>query len=100
MATTTVTLEPQNIAASIQSLKTGFAKANLLGVRAITKKGTVDVEMPRARLSNCQFSYAHEHCLWKTRNKKLVVESKGFAVEQQIHNKVFSVVFRRSQAES
>jgi len=100
MATTTVTLEPQNIAASVQSLKTEFAKANMSGVKTITKKGAVWVEMPIARLSDYQFSSSHDHCSWKTLNKKVVIQSKGFAVEQQINNKAFYMVFRVPRTES
>jgi hypothetical protein len=94
MATTTVTLEPRNIAASVKSLNTEFAKANISGVKTITKNGAVYVSMPIARLSEYQFSSSHGHCWWKTPNQKVVIQSKGFAVEQQIHNKAFYVVFR------
>lgn len=100
MATTTITLEPQNIAASVLSLKTEFANANMSGVKTLTKRGAVWVEMPVAHLSNYQFSSSHEYCSWKTPKKKVVIQSKGFAVEQQIHNKAFQLVFRVSRTES
>jgi hypothetical protein len=100
MATTTVTLEPQDIAASVQSLKTEFAKANMPGVKTMTRRGAVWVEMPIAHLSDYQFSSSHEHCSWKTPTKKVVIQSKGFAVEHQIHNKAFCMVFRLPRTES
>jgi len=96
----TITLEPRNIAASVQSLKTEFAKANMAGVKTIGKRGAVYVEMPIARLSDYQFSSSHEHCSWKTLKKKVVIQSKGFAVEQQIRNKAFCMVFSLPRAES
>jgi hypothetical protein len=100
MATTTITLEPQNIAASVLSLKTEFANANMSGVKTLTKRGAVWVEMPVAHLSNYQFSSSHEYCSWKTPKKKVVIQSKGFAVEQQISDKAFHLVFRVSRTES
>ena len=100
MATATITLEPQNIAASVQSLKTEFAKANMSGVKTITKRGAVWVEMPIARLSDYQFFSSHDQCSWKTLNKKVVIQSKGFAVEQQVSDKAFYMVFRVQRNES
>jgi hypothetical protein len=96
----TITLEPQNITESAESLKTEFAKANMPGVKTVTKRGAVHVEMPIARLSDYQFYASHDRCSWKTPNKKVVVQSKGFAVEQQISNKAFCLVFRLSPPES
>lgn len=94
MATATVTLDPGNIAAFVQSLKSAFAKAKISGVKTTTKKDAVYVEMPTARLSDYQFSSSREYCSWKTPKKKVVIQSKGFAVEQQINDRAFSVVFR------
>jgi hypothetical protein len=96
----TVTLEPQNIEASVQFLKAEFAKANMPGVKTITRRGAVYVEMPIARLSDYQFSSSHEHCSWKTLKKKVVIRSKGFAIEQQIHKKAFCLIFRLPRTES
>src|SRR5438046_77135 len=100
MATETITLEPRNVAAAVKSLQTEFAKAKMAGVKTITKKGALYVEMPIARLSDYQFSSTPEHCSWKTPKKKIVIRTKGFVVEQQIHNKAFHVVFRAAKPES
>jgi hypothetical protein len=94
MATKTITLEPQNIAASVQSLKAEFAKANMSGVKTVTKKGAIWLEMPIARLSDYQFFSSLDQCSWKTPNRKVVLQSKGFAVEQQMIDKAFCMVFR------
>ncbi|MGJ5817178.1 hypothetical protein [Paludibaculum fermentans] len=95
MATTVVTLEPKNLAASVQSLKSEFAKANLSGVKTTTRGGAVHVEMPIARLADLEFAYAHEQCSWKTSNEMVIVlEGKGFLVEQVAHKKAFHFVFR------
>lgn len=94
MATTTVTLEPQNIAASVQSLKAEFARASLSDVKTTTRRGAVHVEIPFARLSDYQFSYACDQCFWRTPTKKVIIDFKGFVVEQQAHNKFFYVIFR------
>lgn len=100
MATATITLEPQNIAASVQSLKTEFAKANMSGVKTITRRGAVWVEMPIARLSDYRFLSSHDQCSWRTPNRKVVIQSKGFAVEQQVSDKAFCMVFRVHRNES
>lgn len=94
MATTIVTLEPQNIAASVRSLKTEFARASLSDIRTTTRRGAVHVGIPIARLFDMQFSFSGDHCLWRTANNKVVVESKGFTVEQQTHNTFLYVIFR------
>jgi len=99
--TLTVTLEPRNIAASVQSLRTEFAKANLAGVKTMNRRGDVHVEMPIARLADCQFACDRERCSWKTRDKKvIVVHSKGYGMEQQTHHKAIRVVFRQLHADS
>lgn len=94
MATTTVTLEPENIAASVRSLKTEFAKASLSDFKMTTRGGAVHVEIPIARLSDYHFSYALDHCFWKTPKQNVIIELKGFVVEQQTHNRFFCVTFR------
>lgn len=66
----------------------------------MAKKGAVLVEMPIAHLADYQFASSHEHCWWKTPKSKVVIQSKGFAVEQQIQNKAFYVVFRLAGSES
>jgi hypothetical protein len=100
MATATITLVPQNIAAAVQSLKSEFAKANMSGVKTIARRGALYVEMPIAHLSDYEFSASHEHYSWKTPRNRVVIQSKGFAVEQQIHNNAFSMVFRLPRIES
>lgn len=64
------------------------------GVKTITRRGAVWVEMPIVLLSGYQFSSSHDHRSWKTPNRKLVIESRGFAVERQINSKAFCMVFR------
>jgi hypothetical protein len=100
MATTTVTLEPQNIPAAVQSLKAEFLNAKLLGLETIARGKAVHVKMPIARLSDYQFAYGHEHVSWRTPKKKVVIQVKGFAVEQHTDDKEFHVVFRKAAAES
>jgi len=99
MATTTITLEPQNIAASVRSLKMEFARASLSDIKTTTKRGSVHVGIPIARLSDLQFSSSGDHCRWKTAKKKVVVELKGFTVEQQTHNRFLYVIFRLPRAQ-
>jgi biotin operon repressor len=65
-----------------------------------TKKGAVWVEMPIARLSDYQFFSSHNQYSWKTPNRKVIIQSKGFVVEQQINNKAFYMVFRVPRTES
>jgi len=99
MTTTVVKLEPQNIPAAVQSLKTEFANANLAGVETIAKRGAVHVKVPLARLSNYQFTYGRGHVSWRTPKKKVVIQVKGFAIEQHTDAKTFYVVFKTTQAE-
>ena len=82
MAATIVTLEPQNIHGTVQSLKTEFANANLAGVETTAGRGTVYVKMPLPRLSNYRFTYDRGNVSWRTPKKKIVIQVKGFAVEQ------------------
>lgn len=96
MTTATVRLEPQNIAASAQSLKAEFAKANLAGIKTVTRRGAVHVEMPIASLSGYQFAFDREQCSWRTSRRKLVVQLKGFVVEQRTQNKAVHVIFKRT----
>jgi hypothetical protein len=96
MSTTTVTLEPDNIAAAAQSLTAEFAKAQLSGVRAVVTKWAVHVKMPIDRLADYQFAYDHGHCSWTKANKKIVLELKHFDVEQSAKNNMFLVVLRHT----
>lgn len=98
MSTATIRLEPENIAGSVQSLKAEFAKAHISGVKTIRKKDAVYLEMPISRISEYQFSSSSERCWWTTPKKKVIVQSQGFAVEQQIDKKTFHVVFRLKKA--
>jgi hypothetical protein len=100
MATTTVTLEPQDIAGAVKSLKTEFAKAKITGVKTITKRGAVYVEMPITGLAEYKFSSTRELCSWKTPRKKIVIRSKGFAIEQQTYDNAFHVIFKVANSES
>src|SRR5437868_6979776 len=95
MSTTTVTLEPRSVAASAHSLRTEFLKAKLTGVKTVATKEAVHIEMPLARLSGYQFSYGHERCSWTTSKTKIVLELKGFAVEQSTRKNVFHVMLKR-----
>ena len=99
MSTTTVTLEPTSIAASARSLKTEFLKARLTGVTTVAAKGAVHIEMPIARLADYQFVYSRERCSWTTSKRKVVLELKGFVVEQCAKRNVFLVVLRRTAAQ-
>ena len=99
MSTKTVTLEPRSIAASARSLKTEFLKARLKGVTTVAAKGAVHIGMPIARLADYQFVYSGERCSWTTSRRKIVLELKGFAVEQCAKKNVFLVVLRRTAAE-
>lgn len=95
MSTTTVTLEPLDIAASARSLKTGFAKFKLAGVKMTSQESSVHLELPLGRLAGLQFSYAHEQCSWTMPPNRVTIWLKGFAVEQQTDSKACHVVFRR-----
>src|SRR5258708_7449658 len=98
MSTSTVTLEPQNIAASAQSLRAEFARAKFSGVKTVTAKGAVHVEMPIHRLAAYRFAYDHEHCSWTTSKQKIVLRVKDFAVEQQTTKNTFLVMFKHTPA--
>lgn len=94
MSTATITLEPLNIAASAEALKAEFAKANLAGVRTVTSKGAVHLEIPVARWSDGQFFIAQEQWSWRTPKATVTVAMRGFVLEQQVQNRAFHVVFR------
>jgi hypothetical protein len=94
MSITTIALEPQNMAASAQSLRAEFLKAKISGVKTSTEKGAVHIRMPLARLSDYQFACADASCSWATSNKKIVVEVKGFSIEQKAKKNVFLLIFR------
>jgi len=96
MSTTTIALEPQNIAGFAQSLRAEFLKAKLSGVKTSTGKGAVQIQMPIARLADYQFACADAYCSWSTSHRKIVVEVKGFSVEQKAKKNVFLLVFRHS----
>jgi len=96
MSTTTIALEPQNMAACAQSLRAEFLKAKISGVKASTAKGAVHIQMPIDRLADYQFACADAYCSWATSNKKIVVEVKGFSVEQKTKKNVFLLVFRHT----
>ena len=100
MATSTVTIEPQDIPAAVKSLKAEFASANLSGLETSARGGAVHVRMAIARLSAYQFAYGREHVSWQTPKKKVVVRLKGFTVEQHTDEKAFYVVFKRAAASS
>lgn len=99
MTTATVTLEPQNIAAAVQSLQAEFAKADMLGVETVSKGGDLHVKMAISRLSRYQFAFGHGHCSWRTPKKKVVIRSRGFSVEQHTDHKAFHLVFKRAHSE-
>jgi len=67
---------------------------NLAGVRTVISKGAVHAEIPIARLSDGQFSYAREQWSWKTPKVTVTEALQGFVLEQQVRNQVFHVVFR------
>lgn len=100
MSTATVRLEPKNISATVQSLKVEFANANLSGVETIAKGGAVYVKMPIARLYHFQFACGREQVTWRTLKKKVVVQVKGFSVEQHTDEKAFYVVFKAFKTEA
>jgi hypothetical protein len=94
MSTTTIALETQDMAAFAQSLRAEFLKAKISGVKTSTEKGAVHIQMPIARLADYQFACADTYCSWATSNKKIVVEVKGFSVEQKAKKNFFLLVFR------
>jgi hypothetical protein len=98
MSTTTIALEPQNMAASAQSLRAEFLKAKISGVKTSTEKGAVHIRMPLARLADYQFACADAYCSWATSNKKIVVEVKGFSVEQKAKKNFLLLVFKHSNS--
>src|SRR5215831_20501279 len=98
MSTTTIALEPQNIAACAQSLRAEFLKAKLSGVKTSAAKGAVQIQIPIARLADYQFACADAYCSWSTSQKKIVVELKGFSVEQKATRNFFLLVFRNSDS--
>ncbi len=96
MSTTTIALEPQNMAAAAQSLRAEFLKAKLSGVKASAAKGAVQIQMPISRLADYQFACADAYCSWSTSHRKIVVEVKGFSVEQKARKNFLLLVFRHS----
>jgi hypothetical protein len=96
MSTKTIALEPQNIAEAAQSLRAEFLKAKLSGVKTSAAKGAVQIQMPISRLADYQFACADAYCSWSTSHKKIVVELKGFSVEQKAKKNFFLLVFRHS----
>jgi len=73
-------------------------KAKLSGVKTSAAKGVVQIQIPIARLADYQFACADAYCSWSTSHKKLVVEVKGFSVEQKSKKNFLLLVFRRSDA--
>jgi len=96
MSTTTIALEPQNIAAAAQSLRAEFLKAKFSGVKTSAAKGAFQIQIPIARLADYQFACADAYCSWSTSHKKIVVEVKGFSVEQKAEKGFLLLVFRHS----
>src|SRR6516164_2096322 len=96
MSTTTIALEPENLAAAAQSLRAEFLKAKLSGVKTSAAKGAVQIQIPIARLADYQFACADAYCSWSTSHKKIVVEVKGFSLEQKAKKDFFLLVFRHS----
>src|SRR5215831_4134368 len=96
MSTTTLVLQPQNLAAAAQSLRAEFLKAKLTGVKTSTAKDAFQIQIPIARLADYQFACADAYCSWSTSHKKIVVELKGFSVEQKAKKSFFLLVFRHS----
>ena len=100
MSTTTIALEGNNMAACAQSLRAGFLKAKLSDVKTSSAKGAVHIQMPIARLAAYQFACADAYCSWATPHGKLVVEVKGFSVEQKAKKKILMLVIRHSLPQS
>ena len=96
MSTTTIALEPQNLAAAAQSLRAEFLKAKLSGVKASAANDAVQIQIPISRLADYQFACADAYCSWSTSHRKVVVEVKGFSVEQKATKNFLLLVFRRS----
>ena len=100
MSTTTIALEWNNMAACAQSLRAGFLKAKLSDVKTSSAKGAVHIQMPIARLAAYQFACADAYCSWATPHGKLVIEVKGFSVEQKAKDKILMLVIRHSLPQS
>lgn len=100
MSTTTIALEPRNMAASAESLRVEFLKAKLPEVKTSTARDGVQIQMPIARLAKYQFACADAYCSWTVPGKKIVLEVKGFAVEQKAIKDIFVLVFRHSRKSS
>lgn len=96
MSTITIALEGNNMAAWAQSLRAGFLKAKLSDVKTNSAKGAVHIQMPIARLAAYQFACADAYCSWATPRGKLVIEVKGFSVEQKAKKKILMLVIRHS----
>ncbi|HLH17080.1 MAG TPA: hypothetical protein VKX45_07655 [Bryobacteraceae bacterium] len=94
MATSTVTIEPANISGAVRSLKAEFANADLPDVETTATGRTVHVKMPIARLSAWQFASDSEQVSWRTPKKKVVVQVRGFSVEQHADAKAFHIIFK------
>jgi hypothetical protein len=97
MSTLVVTLTPQNVLAAVRSLRAEFAKADLSGVEMTAKGGAVHVKIPLARLARYHFAYERGHVSWRTPSKKVVLNVKGFAIEQHTDAKAFHMVFKKHQ---
>lgn len=100
MSTTTISLEPRNMAASAESLRAEFLKAKLPDVKTSTARDVVQIQMPIARLAKYQFACADAYCSWTVPGKKIVLEVKGFSVEQKARKDYFVLVFRHSPKQS
>src|SRR5215472_16334688 len=96
MSTTTIALEAQNLAAVAQSLRAEFLKAKLSGVKTSAAKGAFQIQIPIARLADYQFACADAYCSWSTSHRKVVVEVKGFSVEQKAEKNFLLLVFKCS----
>lgn len=99
MATSIVTLEPQNIAAAVRSLRAEFANSKLAGVKTTARGGAVHVEVPMARMSDSQFSCERDRVSLRTPRRRVVIHAKGFAVEQRTDAKAFHLIFRKARAQ-
>jgi hypothetical protein len=100
MSTITIALEPRNMEASAESLRVEFLKAKLPDVKTSTARNGVQIQMPIARLAKYQFACADAYCSWTVPGKKIVLEVKGFAVEQKAIKNYFVLVFRHSRKPS
>jgi len=64
------------------------------------KGGAVHVKVPLARLSDYGFAYGRDRVSWRIPGRKIVLDVKGFTVEQHTEGKTFHVVFKRARSES